>query len=164
MKFILSFYFKFFRFYLSNYIFLSCSFISNTMLEWPGLSNLTSRIFGYLGQGGGWVDLKEWSTVGLEVLPLDLFEAFLLSIVLTYLCKRYVPFVEVHIVCFYSFPAKGGCKPQIELKVISQHSWMSWTFELEVLLSWLESWYCLRQSLEENRHPCFHCKSVYNVL
>ena len=79
--------------------------------------------------------MKEWSTVGLEILPSDLFEGFLLNIVLTYLCKRYVTFVEVPIVCFYSFPARGGCKPQIELKVISQHSWMSWTFELEVPLS-----------------------------
>ena len=78
--------------------------------------------------------------------------------------QRYVIFDEVPTARFYSFPAQRGCKPQTELKIISQHSWVSWTPELEVLPSWLESWYCLRHSLEENRRPCFHCKSVYNVL
>ena len=79
--------------------------------------------------------MKEWPTFGLESLPFDLFEEFLLNVVLTHLCKRYVTFDAVPIVCLYSFAAQGGSKPHIELKVISQHSWMSWTLELEVPLS-----------------------------
>ena len=35
----------------------------------------------------------------------------------------------------YSFAAQGGSKPHIELEVISQPSWMSWTLELEVPFS-----------------------------
>lgn len=79
--------------------------------------------------------MKEWPTFGLESLLFDLFEGFLLNAVLTHLCKRYVTFDAVPIVCLYSFAAQGGRKPHLELKVVSQHSWMSCTLELEVPLS-----------------------------
>ena len=79
--------------------------------------------------------MKEWPTFGLESLPFDLFKGFLLNAVLTHLCKRSVTFDAVPIVCPYSFAAQGGSKPHLELKVISQHSWVSWTLELEVPLS-----------------------------
>lgn len=57
------------------------------MLGRRGLSNFISRIFGYLEHGGEEVVLKEWSTISLKILPSDLFEGFLLNVLLTYLCK-----------------------------------------------------------------------------
>lgn len=89
--------------------------ISNARLKRLGLSNLISRIFGYLEHRVGQVVSKEWSVIALKILPSDLFQGFLLNIVLTYLCKnhtlQYVTSDAVPIACFYAIPAKGGCEP-----------------------------------------------------
>lgn len=100
-----------------------------------GYRDLASRIFVYLEHRWGQVVSKEWSVVALKILPSDLFQGFLLNIGLTYLCKKhtlqYVTSDALPIAFFYAIPQRVG----VNLKVISQHSWVGWTSKLEVPFS-----------------------------
>ena len=80
-------------------MFLSCFFISNAMLESSNLGNLISREVEYLGQGRGIGQLEGMVHIWSGEPTIDLFEGFLLNVVLTCLCKRYVTFDAIPILC-----------------------------------------------------------------
>lgn len=78
------------------------------MLGSSNLGNLISREFEYLGQRRGIGQLEGMVHIWSGEPTIDLFEGFLLKVVLTCLCKSYVTFDAVPILCLTPLQRREG--------------------------------------------------------